>query len=329
MKLSRTRAWRGSLAAVLAVGAAVAVPAYASAGSSTASSAAGAKNISLTVGYIGTQGIFTGPEGFAYSKGLLQQWLAPDGVTSVTSAQFANGPLLNAALVGGSVNIGLVGDTPALIARSQGAPTRVINQEELHLASWIITQKSITTLSQLKGQNIARQQASYMDRYLQGLLQEKNLLGKANLVAMLFAQSIPAFNTGAIPALVIIPALAPLITVPYNIVAKSSTTPNLEGTGVTTVTNSLLAADPKLPAAWNAMRVKAIAYAQAHQPAYYAYEAKAEQTTVALAKQYFPLSDNPTQPFTPYGLASLKSTLSFLLETGQAQPFSLSGWEAH
>jgi sulfonate transport system substrate-binding protein len=296
----------------------------AAASSATTSTPAG-KQISLTVGYIGTQGVFPGPEGFAFTQGQLQKWLAPAGVTSIKAAGFANGPLLNAALVGGSVDVGVVGDTPALIARSQGAPTRVINQSQLNLASWIITKKSITSLSQLSGQSIARQQASYMDRYLQGVLQQNHL--KANLIPMLFAQSIPAFNAGSIPAVVIIPALAPLVKVPYNVVARSADTPGLQGTSVTVATNKIRSADPGLPAAWNAARAKALQYAQANPAAYYAFQAKAQQTSVALAKQYYPLTNNPAQAFTPTGLASLQSTLNFLVQAKLAKPFTLTSWQ--
>ena len=49
---------------------------------------------------------YTGPEGFAYSKGLLQKWLKPYKVTIKGTAAFANGPLLTAALVGGSLQLG-------------------------------------------------------------------------------------------------------------------------------------------------------------------------------------------------------------------------------
>ena len=51
----------------------------------------------------------TGPEGFAYSKGLLQKWLKPDKITIKSTAVFANGPLLTAALVGGSLQLGELG----------------------------------------------------------------------------------------------------------------------------------------------------------------------------------------------------------------------------
>ena len=76
----------------------------------TSKSSAKNKPISITVGYIGgaqsSESKLTGPEGFAYSKGLLQKWLKPYKVTIKSTAVFANGPLLTAALVGGSLQLG-------------------------------------------------------------------------------------------------------------------------------------------------------------------------------------------------------------------------------
>lgn len=311
-----------SLAIALGAGAATAKP--------THSSSAAGKSVSVTLGYIGTQNVFTGPDGFAYTKGLLQKWLAPSGITIKSTAQFANGPLLTAALVGGSLNMGELGDTPALIARSQGAPTRIINQEQVGLQTVVISQPSITSISQIAGKSVVRQEGSYMDRYLQAILKQEKLLGKVTLVPELLAQAIPEFNSGQIPVLTLLPSDLPLVTAKYNVLSNSQDHPALTGTGVTEVTNQALSQDPGLPAAWNAAHDKAIKYALAHQSAYYRFEGKAEQTTPALAKKYDPLSGVPLQPFTNSGIAHLQGTLSFLVESKQAKnSFSLAGWQAH
>ena len=47
-------------------------------------------------------------------------------MSSVKPVEFANGPLATQALVGGSVDIIIAGDTPQLIARSQGVPAKAI-----------------------------------------------------------------------------------------------------------------------------------------------------------------------------------------------------------
>ena len=145
----------------------------------------------------------TGPEGFAYSKGLFQKWLKPDKVTIKSTAVFANGPLLTAALVGGSLQLGELGDTPAIVGESplsgSSDNTRIINQEQVGLQAVLITQKNVTSLSQLANQNLYRQPQSYMDRWVQAYLKSKGLLSQVKLAPGLLAQFIPEFNSGQIP----------------------------------------------------------------------------------------------------------------------------------
>ena len=114
MKLSfSTRAVRGAAVAVPIAAASLAIalspaarhrqePARASAPRTSRSASPSATSAAPSP----QQSKLTGPEGFAYSKGLLQKWLKPDKVTIKSTAVFANGPLLTAALVGGSLQLG-------------------------------------------------------------------------------------------------------------------------------------------------------------------------------------------------------------------------------
>ena len=324
----RSRALRGSVFAVPIVATSVAMGVVAGPASAKAKN----KPISVEVGYIGTQNIFTGPEGFAYSKGLLQKWLKPYKITIKGTAAFANGPLLTAALVGGSLQLGEIGDTPALVGESpasgSGDDTRIINQSQINLQSVLIAQKGYTSLSQLSGKGIYRQPQSYMDRWVQALLQSKGLLSNVSLAPGLLASFIPAFNSGQIPDLVLPPSDLPLIKAKYVTLANSNQTPAWSGTSVTEITSSTLATDPGFPAAWNYVRDEAITYAKSHQQAYYTFEGKAEETPAAVAKQYYPLIDNPIAPFSSVGITHLKGTLAFLVSQHEATNFSLSSWEA-
>lgn len=298
------------------------------AGSGSGSSSGGG-GFTLSFGYIGTNGLLTGPEGFAYSKGQLQKWLKPAGVSSIKVSGFANGPLLTAAMTGGSVDVGDVGDTPALIAKSQGIQARLINQELVGNGAWIVAKKNITSLSQLAGKTIAVQQASYIDRYMQGVFAQHGLTGKPKMVAMLQAQSIPAFEAGRLDA-VALPAYEgnEVAAKGYNVLAKSTTTPSLQGTSLTIATNKFLSAHPTIAAAWNRARVKAIAYAKANQSAYYAYMAKAEGiSSVAETKKFLPISLYRIPNFTASGIKQLQGTLNFLVAAKEAKPFSIQAWE--
>lgn len=292
-------------------------------------SAAAPSGYTLNVGFISQGKLWDGPEGFAYSKGLFLKWLKPAGVTAVKGAAFQNGPLLIAALVGGSVDVGNLGDTPALIAKSQGVPVAMINQDEVGNPAWIVGAKGITSLSQLAGKSVGRPQGSYIDRYLQGLLAQKGLLAKVHLVSMLTPQAIAAVESGSIQA-VALPAYSLVNVVKkagLNVLAKSETTPKLEGTSVTIGTKKVLAAHPNLATVWNDARKKSIAYAKSHAGAFYAYQGKVDGITAAEAREFLPISEDPVPDYTKAGLNQLQGTLNFLVSIHEAKPFSLTSWE--
>jgi sulfonate transport system substrate-binding protein len=334
---------RRSVMIAAVVGAAAALAACGSSSSKTATTANAADSGATAAGssagapytvnfsYIGSTPGLTGPWGYAYSKGVLQQWLKADGVTFKLS-EFANGPLMTAAMTGGSVDAGVLGDTPALIAKSQGLQATAISQPELNLVAWVIAQPSIHSLSQLSGKTVAVQQGSYLDRYFQGLLAQDGLTSKVHRVAMLSTQSTPAFEGGHLDAVLAAPTQWPALLNThkgYNIIAKSETTPSLEGTQVTLATDKFLAAHPGFPKVWTAVRVKSEAYAKANAAAYYAWVAKQSNTTAAAAQESAPLSSYPTPNFTAVGTQHLQSTLNFLVSQKEAKPFNIQQWELH
>jgi sulfonate transport system substrate-binding protein len=331
---------RGPLLGVAALAAAAVLAACGSSSSNSSSNAAAtissasssADGYTLNVGFIGTTGELNGPEGFAYSKGLLQKWLAADGITKVKLAQFGNGPLLTAAMTGGSLDVGILGDTPAMIANSHGLPIKMINQDEVGQPAWVIAKKGgATTLAGLSGETVARPQGSYIDRYLQGLLQEKGLTAKVHLTAMLPPQAIPAAENGSVDA-VALPAweVAPIIAAGGTVLAKSETTPDIQGTGVTIATTKVLSAHPDLAKDWDAVRLKAVAYAQANPAAFYAFEATSNgiKGGPTAAQQFLPLSVYPSANYTAAGLKILQGTQNFLVGEKEADSFSLDGWKA-
>src|SRR4051812_35581483 len=69
----------------------------------------------LRVGFIGTgEHQPVGAEGWSYQRGLLAPALHKLGFADVSFIRFGNGPDLNEALSGGSLDLGIYGDTPAL-----------------------------------------------------------------------------------------------------------------------------------------------------------------------------------------------------------------------
>lgn len=324
----RGRARAFTLAVVLAAMAAVAVSLGGCGGEGDRAAAASGGGLTLRVAYIGTGGRWVGPQGFANSRGKLVGWLRSAGVTRVKPVEFANGPLATQALVGGSVDVLMLGDTPALIAHSSGVKARLIAQERVGLNAWLIARKNgPTSVAQLAGKKVARQQASFQDRYLQGLLAEQGVGGKATLTAMLNPQAIAALRSGSLDAAAIaVVQAAPLVKEGFPVLDRSDEHPELQGTSVTLVGDAFLHAHPRIARAWLDARWRSIALARSDPAAFYAYEAAAAGTTQDVARAWEPLDGYPRRPFTEAGLKQLRGTLDFLVRQKLAKPFDLASW---
>jgi len=298
-----------------------------SAGGATAASSSGG-DVALRVAYIGTGGKFNGPEGYAFDKGKLQEWLKPAGVSSVKPVEFANGPLATQALVGGSVDIIIAGDTPQLIAKSQGVPAQAILQNRVGINAWLIGKKNgPKTVADLSGKRVARQQASFQDRYLQGLLDQEGLKGKVQLTAMLNPQAIAALQKGALDAAAIAVVQSKgLADQGFPVLDKSDDHPELQGTSVTTVSDSFAEKHPDIAQAFVDAHFKALGLAKSQEDPYYAYQATATGAPEDVVRAWDPLSSYPDEPFTPAGTKQLQGTLDFLVDQKLAKPFTLASW---
>lgn len=147
--------------------------------SSTTSEESGKKDQSqsttLRIGYVGStkDNIPSGVDGWGIQHQLLQEKLKKIGIEKYEFHAFPNGPPLNEAIAAGELDIGILGDTPAIVGRSNGLKTKLINQAAINSNVWLITPKNgVKTLEDLKGKTVATQLGSYMYRYLTGVLKE-------------------------------------------------------------------------------------------------------------------------------------------------------------
>lgn len=169
-----------------------------------ASTTATVKSTVLRVSFITTDGskIPVGPEGWAQQKGYLSKELKSLGISDeVKFFPFKGGPTLNEALAGGALDMGICGDTPALVGRSAGLKTKLINQGRIGQNSWLLTRKEgIKSLNDLRGQKIGVAKGTYMHRYLLGLLDQKGLTKNVTLVQIQVADAKAALERGDIVA---------------------------------------------------------------------------------------------------------------------------------
>jgi NitT/TauT family transport system substrate-binding protein/sulfonate transport system substrate-binding protein len=284
------------------------------------------------VGFISNTPTPAGPEGWAEHTGTLIPGLKTAGVKSVKFISFKNGPDLSAAMSGGSLDLAVLGDAPALTAKAGGVHTRLVNQATVGQDTWLFAKKGgPTSLAELKGKTISTQVGSYMYRYLVALLQQKGLAGQVKITHIYTTNAVAALQSGGIAAYAA-PAgqlTAVLQQQGFPLLDKASADHrDLLGTSLTVITNGALKAHPALPAAWNAVRAKAIADLTAKSDAYYAFAGKATGTTAAVVKESLPVTDYKTQAFTPTGMTLLQDTDDFLAKNKLAKSVvDLNGWK--
>lgn len=296
------------------------------------SGSGGQAGFTLRVGFISNTLIPVGPEGLAYHNGTLLKGLKSQGVTAVTFTAFPNGPNLMAAMAGGSIDIGLLGDTPAVTAKADGIDTRLVNQSFVGLDTYLYTPKGgVTSIAQLKGKTVATQVGSYMYRYLVTLLDSGGLSGSVKISNIYTTNAAPTLQSGGVAAYA---APAGQVTdilskAGYPIIDKASANhKSLLGTDLTVITGKELAAHPGLPHAWNTVRAQAIATMNANPSAYYSWAATADQTSVTALQTSSPLSGYTSAPFTTTGVSLLQDVNSFLVSSKLAKSaVDIKSWE--
>jgi sulfonate transport system substrate-binding protein len=299
------------------------------------SSGSGKKDgsITLRVGVInsGQAGKLTGPVGYLDSKNELLPELESLRVTKIEVATFPNGPDLNQALAGGSLDLGIYGDTPALVARGKKLPTRLISQAAVGQDAGIVTKKGgPASLKELEGKRIGVQVGSYIHRYLLGALNEAGVKPK-EIINMYTPAIVAALEKGDLDAGGLVSANVeiergkglPVIDV------ASKDHPNLLGTSATVVTQNFLDKHPGIVKAWQSAQNKGGQEAKTHWDDYTGYLAQIGGYPPAVTKATTLRSQVPDQPFTEAGLKLLDGTKAFLVQQKLiTADFTIDSWVA-
>lgn len=294
--------------------------------------AAASDGLVLRVAFISAAGPeHPGPEGWARKTGLLERELSRVGVSEVRFLGFPNGPDVNEAIAGGAIDLGLYGDTPALIGRAAGLRTRAIYQGQVRQNAWIIAKRpGPRSLADLAGGAVAVSKGSYIHRYLLGLLDETGLAGKVAVVHLLPRDAEAALTRGDIAAYAAPTGVGPLlIERGHPVLDEAAKHPRLLGTGVTVVTEAFAAGHPEVLRAWERARRAALADLRNHPEAFHSFLAAASGVSVGVAAASFPVSGFADEPFPPGGRELLERTKAFLVQRGFARSdFRLDDWLA-
>ncbi|MCG6136536.1 MAG: ABC transporter substrate-binding protein [Nostoc sp. LLA-1] len=271
----------------------------------------------------------TGPAGWAIHRNKFLPELEKVGITDVKISSFPNGPNLNEALVSGSIDVGIYGDTPALVARSQEIPTRLISQEQVGMNAWLLVKENgPRTVADLKGQKVATARGSYMHRYLMGLLQKHNVADQVSVVHLLTSDAEAALERGDVAAIVASVGAGPLLQKKgYVAIDEARNHPDLPGTSVAVATETFLTKHPDLPQKWNRIKQAAVKDIQANTEAYYQFHAEVSGYPLDVVKISYPIQQFPQEPVPAQGKQLLEGTKQFLVSQNLAKTdFQLTDW---
>ncbi len=299
----------------------------------TTTTKAEVKTSTLRLGFItnGKVKTPTGPTGWAMHQGKLLPELQKLGITEIKTLNFPNGPNLNEALVAGEVDVGIYGDTPALVGKAKGLPTRLIGQEQVGTNAWLLAKKNGPgSVEELQGQKVATSKGSYMHRYLIGLLQKAGISDRVKVIHMLPSEAQAALERGDVAAIAASTGTGPLLKAKgYPVIDEAIQHPDLRGTSVTVATEDFLAKHPDLPQKWNQIKQASVKDIQANPEAYYKFHADVSGYPLDVVKASFPITQFPVEPLPDQGVQLLEGTKKFLVSQKLAQSdFKLDDWIA-
>ena len=285
----------------------------------------------LRLGYIGPGKKPANATGWALRQGHLQRELAALGFTDVTTRNFPNGPDLNEAFIAGALDVGIYGDTPAIVARSRGLESQLIGFDAVGMNVWLLTPRNgVRSVKELDGKSIGVARGSYMHRYVLGLLKEHGLQKSVKVIHMFPRDGEAALDQGSIAAFAAQIDVGPLLASRgYPVIDEAEQHPTLRGTSVIVASSKLLAAAPGVPAAWTRARRTALQEIRRDNAAYYAFHAEVSGFPLDVVKVSHPLSQFPEAAYPAEGLALLDEVKKFLLaENLVSRDFALAQWRA-
>jgi sulfonate transport system substrate-binding protein len=272
----------------------------------------------------------TGPLGYALERGLAQPILARHGFRYAGFVAFGNGPPIVNALQSASIEVGILGDTPAVSGRAGGVDTRALIIDRPVGDAWLLGRRAGSdSAAGLAHQRVGLQFGSNFDKYGRGVLRDAGVLDRVELINLPIPEAFSALLRGDIAATAVPATTAAtwLLKEPLPVLDRASAHHReLMGTNVTLVTSGFLAEHPTVPAAlWEATRAGIIEIRRDPR-SYLAFYAEATGTPPEAVAESLIL-EFADEPIDPAGKRSVRATLEFLLAFGTAKaPFSVDSW---
>lgn len=139
----------------------------------------GHKADTLKIGYVDVTGggVLSDMLGVARDQGFIEEELGAIGVEVELVPMTGAGPAINEALASSHLDIGALGDVPAVIGKASGIDTQIIAYSGLNNGASLVVGKDVEydSITDLKGKKIATQRGAFMHRTLQYMLNDAGM----------------------------------------------------------------------------------------------------------------------------------------------------------
>ncbi|WP_019909889.1 ABC transporter substrate-binding protein [Paenibacillus sp. HW567] len=292
---------------------------------------AAASTDTLTFGFVGTNQP-AGIEGWGFHTGIIQEELKKYGVTNVALVPFQTGPDLNESVISGRVDLGNSGDTPAILAHSNGAATRLLNFTNTEVNSQLIGRKDgPQTVEELKGKKVAVVKGSLMYRFLVGYLKEKGLDKDVEIINI---NSIPDTEAALLRGEIDAYGGAQSFYSSYKLLkdgnpllAEAKEIPSLLSVSVVYTTEDYLSKFPGFQNVWREALNKSYEDLKAKPDEYYKWLSESTGTPAEVLKEIAPIEGLPAERLSAQGIERITASKDFLVgEKLAKKDFSIEDW---
>lgn len=296
--------------------------------SSSTTTAGAAPTFTLRVGATSVTGTPSGSLGWGDKTGILGDRLKAAGVKKIEYSYFQSGKDVVAALLGGAVDVAVVGDNPTLTAKGNGADLRLLAFDQVHQDAWLIGAKNgPTTIAGLAGRSVTAPQGTIRDRAARQLIATAGLTGKVEVKDVPTPESIAGLSSGSVDATIVTgTGAADLANRGYPVLDKTMAH-GLGAVGTTVALSSFVDGHPGFEDAWRSGLTATNADVRAHLDDYTEWVAQNDGVDVALVRQVTTADTFNTEALPADGLAELQAAYDFLAKDGTLkQPFDLQQW---
>ncbi|NHN31782.1 ABC transporter substrate-binding protein [Paenibacillus agricola] len=283
----------------------------------------------LNYSFVGTTGKQTGAEGWGFHTGIIPKVLAEYGIKTVNAIGGGTGPDINEAILAGRVDVGSMGDTPALLSRAAGSKTKLIGFSSTNTESYLIGKKDgPKSVKDLEGKTIAVVKGSLMHRYAVGLIKENKI--NAKIINMSWLDSYAALARGDIDAFASATydyTSYKLTQEGYPVLDWAKDHPILLATSTAIASEAYLSKFPDFPKAWAAARNAALKDLMANKDKYYAYVAETTKAPLDVVPILYNIDLISETAVSEDGVKRVEEAKKFLVEEKlAAKDFNLNEW---